>query len=68
MKDIDEVCRLRHAAQSFLKETIDKLKLSPRSYLSVLKVSRTIADMEQSKSVKKHHIAEAVQYKKSFIY
>jgi len=64
IKDI----KLKRPAEMFMKEVMEKLQISPRSYLSILRVSRTIADMERCDHVEKDHIAEAVQYKKDFVY
>ena len=50
-------------AKALLKNAMDKLKLSGRSYFKVLKVSRTIADLEQEESIKAHHVAEALQFR-----
>ncbi|MFC1656305.1 YifB family Mg chelatase-like AAA ATPase [Patescibacteria group bacterium] len=68
IKEIKSLCKLDAKAEKFIKAVMENMNLSPRSYLSILKVSRTIADMENSNKVKKQHIAEAVQYKKGFIY
>ncbi len=68
IKEIKSICKPNAKAEKFIQNIMVKMNLSPRSYLSVLKVSRTIADMEKSDRVKKRHIAEAVQYKKGFIY
>lgn len=64
IKDI----QLKKPAEVFIKKIMEKLQISPRSYLSILRVSRTIADMERCDHIEKDHIAEAVQYKKDFIY
>ncbi|MFC1599596.1 YifB family Mg chelatase-like AAA ATPase [Patescibacteria group bacterium] len=64
IKDI----KLKRPAEKFMKEVMEKLQISPRSYLSILRVARTIADMERCTHIEKDHIAEAVQYKKDFIY
>lgn len=66
IKDIKGICELGNEAEDLLRKIMERLNISARSYLSILKVSRTIADMEKSQKVTKNHIAEAVQYKKDF--
>lgn len=67
-KDIDDVIILTSEAKIFINLINEKMNLSPRSYLSIVRVARTIADLEAGLEIQKSHIAEAVQYKKSFIY
>jgi len=62
-KQVREFCVLEKEAEILLKSAIVHLKLSARAYDKVLKVSRTIADLEGSEIIKPQHIAEATQYR-----
>lgn len=62
-KNIAQVTRLSEAAESLLNSASDRLKLSARSYFKVIKVARTIADLEASESIIPPHVAEALQYR-----
>jgi magnesium chelatase family protein len=62
-KLIKKFCKLKEDSMNLLKTTIDKLGLSGRAYDKILKVARTIADLEKSESIEIHHISEAVQYR-----
>ncbi|MEG0091766.1 MAG: ATP-binding protein, partial [Oscillospiraceae bacterium] len=62
-KYMGEMCQTSPAAQEVLKRAFDKLGLSARSYDKLLKVARTIADLEQSELIQELHMLEAVQYR-----
>ena len=57
------IITLDEASKSILKNAMDKLGLSARAYDRIVKVSRTIADLEGEEEVKDHHVAEAVNYR-----
>ncbi len=54
---------LGRKADSVLKEAAVKLDLSPRAYHKVIKLARTVADLESSKSITERHVLEALQYR-----
>lgn len=58
-----EVCRLTPAANKLLRAAFERMGLSARAYDRVLKVSRTIADLDNSKDIDAAHVSEAVQYR-----
>jgi len=59
----DKFCILDKEASALAETAFDSLSLSARSYHKILKVARTIADLENSEIIKAHHIAEAMQYR-----
>jgi magnesium chelatase family protein len=62
-RQIQKYCRLEEKAQNLLSTAIEKLRLSARGYDRILKVARTIADMEGTEQIQIPHISEAIGYR-----
>ena len=62
-KLIDEFCILNSECKKLLEIAFEKLGLSGRAYTRILKVARTIADLDEKEFIEKNHIAEAIQYR-----
>jgi magnesium chelatase family protein len=62
-KHIRKFCALDETSKQLLKTAMERLNLSARAYDRILKVSRTIADLEGAESIGSAHIAEAIQYR-----
>lgn len=62
-KDIGNYCSLGTEEQKFMEKVFHSLHLSARAYHRTLKVARTIADLEDSREIKKEHLTEAVCYR-----
>lgn len=63
-KEIDKYCIINNEIRDLLKIAMESMKLSVRMYDKILKISRTIADLEGSEQIKKSHILEALSYRK----
>lgn len=64
-KDIERFCKISPQDKEFLNSAIEKLKLSARAYHRIIKVARTIADLDESDLIQSHHLKEAVGYRKN---
>jgi magnesium chelatase family protein len=62
-KTLKEICEIDEAGRTLLKKAMDKLGLSARAYDRILKVARTIADLEGEEKIQTNHLAEAIQYR-----
>ena len=62
-QDLKKHAALNQTCQAILKTAMERLKLSARSYDRIIRVARTIADLEASSQIQSHHIAEAINYR-----
>ncbi len=62
-KMLQKYCNINDAGRALLKNAMERLNLSARAYDRILKVSRTIADLEESSEIRTEHLAEAINYR-----
>lgn len=62
-KLIEKYCFLNQECRKILELSFNKLGLSARAYTRILKVARTIADLDEKENIEKQHLAEAIQYR-----
>jgi len=62
-RDIQFVCQLDKSTTNLLRLAIQDLQLSARAYDRILRVARTLADLEDAKDIAVHHVSEAIQYR-----
>jgi len=61
--EVREFCQAEESAQNLLKAAMKQLYLSARAFHRILKLARTIADLDNNDIIKAHHLAEATQYR-----
>ena len=59
--EVREFCQVKESAQSLLKAAMNQLYLSARAFHRILKLARTIADLENAYIIKAHRLAKAIQ-------
>ena len=62
-KRLHSICHVNEEGQALLKDAMERINLSARAYNRILKVARTIADLDESEGIKTEHLAEAIQYR-----
>jgi magnesium chelatase family protein len=63
LNDLKKYCQLKEKETEIIKQAIEKFGLSARSYAKILKISRTIADLDKSNIIETKHLLEALQYR-----
>ncbi|MCP3930684.1 MAG: ATP-dependent protease, partial [Bacteroidetes bacterium] len=62
--EIEKYCHLDDTSLSLLRNSMEKLALSARAYHRILKIARTIADMNKQERINNNHLAEAIQFRR----
>lgn len=63
--EIEQYCKLDESSMRLLEKSVERLGLSARAYHRILKIARTIADMDGKLQLELSHVAEAVQYRRN---
>ena len=61
--EVRDLCPVEDSARSLLRAAMKQLHFSARAFHRILKLARTIADLENGDIIKAHHLAEAIQYR-----
>jgi len=67
-KMLSDVCILDQGGEVFFKKSIESLGISARGFYRLLRVARTIADLEAAQNIQIHHLAEALQYRSEIVW
>ncbi len=62
-KELREYCQIEREGRELLRQAVQRFSLSARAYTRILKLARTIADLEASPAIEISHLAEAIQYR-----
>ncbi|MCP4121880.1 MAG: ATP-binding protein, partial [Bacteroidetes bacterium] len=62
-KNVKDLCKIDDTGMAILKNAMEKLNLSARAYDRILKVARTIADLDNSEKIQSDHLAEAIHFR-----
>jgi len=62
-RHLKRYCRIDEEGDRLLEQAMTKFGLSARGYTRILKVARTIADLEGAEAIAPHHLSEAIQYR-----
>jgi len=62
-RDLRRYCRLSESVETLLRDAVNRLGLSARAYHRILKIARTIADLDACVDLRTTHVSEAIQYR-----
>jgi len=62
-RQLNKYCQIDEDGHRLMENVVDRLGMSARAHARILKVSRTIADLEENENIKPHHLSEAIQYR-----
>ena len=62
-RQIRQFCAIDDESNGLLEKAMEKFRLSARAHARILKIARTIADLEAGERIRSHHLAEAIQYR-----